>query len=88
MGQQPGTLRGVISAVRIAEKLCCIPPTVRPQQWLMAKGEGVVSAAPRPTHVWAELTTLRIMATGIHTTWDLLVLEFAVLSFAVLLRVW
>ena len=53
----------------------------------MAKGAGVVSAAPRPTQVWAELTTLRIMAKGIRTSWDWLVLRFAVLSFAALLRV-
>ena len=26
MGQQPSTLRGVISAVRMAEKLRCVPP--------------------------------------------------------------
>ena len=87
MGQQPSTLRGVISAVRMAEKLRCLPPTIRLEQWLMAKGAWVVSAAPRPTQVWAKLSTLRIMAKGIRTSWDWLVLGFAVLSFVALLRV-
>ena len=87
MGQQRSTLRGVISAVTMVEKLRRIPPTVRPKHWLMAKGAGVVSAAPRPTQVWAELTTLRTMAKGIRTSWDWLVLRFAVLSFVALLRI-
>ena len=53
----------------------------------MAKGARVVSAAPRPTQVWAKLATLRAMAKGVRTTWDWLLLGFAVISFAALVRV-
>ena len=87
MGQQPGTLRGVISALRLAEKLGCIPPTVRPVHWLMARGAATTTAAPRPTQVWAELVTLRLMARNIRTTLDWFCLGLAVISFATLLRV-
>ena len=87
MGQQPGTLRGVISALRLAEKLGCIRPTVRPVHWLMARGAATTTAAPRPTQVWAELVTLRLMARSIRTTLDWFCLGLAVISFATLLRV-
>ena len=87
MGQQPGTLRGVISALRLAEKLGCIPPIVRPVHWLMARGAATTTAAPRPTQVWAELVTLRLMARNIRTTLDWFCLGLAVISFATLLRV-
>ena len=87
MGQQPGTLRGVISALRRAEKLGCIPPTVRPVHWLMARGAATTTAAPRPTQVWAELVTLRLMARNIRTTLDWFCLGLAVISFDTLLRV-
>ena len=87
MGQQPGTLRGVISALRLVEKLGCIPPTVRPVHWLMARGAATTTAAPRPTQVWAELVTLRLMARNIGTTLDWFCLGLAVISFATLLRV-
>ena len=87
MGKQPGTLRGVISALRLAEKLGCIRPTVRPVHWLMARGAATTTAAPRPTQVWAELVTLRLMARSIRTTLDWFCLGLAVISFATLLRV-
>ena len=87
MGQQPGTLRGVISALRLAEKLGCIRPTVRPVHWLMARGAATTTAAPRPTQVWAELVTLRLMARSIRTTLDWFCLGLAVISFTTLLRV-
>ena len=87
MGQQPGTLRGAISALRLAEKLGCIRPTVRPVHWLMARGAATTTAAPRPTQVWAELVTLRLMARSIRTTLDWFCLGLAVISFATLLRV-
>ena len=86
MGQQPRTLRGVISALRLAEKLGCIRPTVRPVHWLMARGAATTTAAPRPTQVWAELVTLRLMARSIRTTLDWFCLGLAVISFATLLR--
>ena len=87
MGQQPGTLQGVISALRLAEKLGCIPPIVRPVHWLVARGAATTTAAPRPTQVWAELVTLRLMARNIRTTLDWFSLGLAVISFATLLRV-
>ena len=76
-----------ISALRLAEKLGCIPPTVRPVHWLMARGAATTTAAPRPTQVWAELVTLRLMARNIRTTLDWFCLGLAVISFATLLRV-
>ena len=87
MAQQPGTLRGVISALCLAEKLGCKPPTVRPVHWLMARGAATTTAAPRPTQVWAELVTLRLMARNIRTTLDWFCPGLAVISFATLLRV-
>ena len=70
-----------------SEKLGCIPPTVRPVHWLMARGAATTTAAPRPTQVWAELVTLRLMARNIRTTLDWFCLGLAVISFAALLRV-
>ena len=51
MGQHPSTLRGVVSALCMAEKLGCIPLTVQPVHWLMAQRAAAVTATPRPRQV-------------------------------------
>ena len=70
MGLQPSTLCRVILAVRMAEKLRCIPPTVRLEHWLMARRAAVISAAPRRTQVWAELATVQAMVQAVCTSSD------------------
>ena len=80
MGRSSVALRGTISAVRMAEKLQLLRPTVGPIHWAIAAGAGRAYNSEPGQQVWGTLGMLRAMATAVRTDTDLAVLALAVFS--------
>ena len=80
MGKSSAALRGTISAVRMAEKLQLLRPTVGPIHWAIAADAGRAYNSEPGQQVWGTLGMLRAMATAVRTDTDLAVLALAVFS--------
>ena len=80
MGKSSAALRGTISAVRMAEKLQLLRPTVGPIHWAIAAGAGRANNSEPGQQVWGTLGMLRAIATAVRTETDLAVLALAVFS--------
>ena len=78
MGKSSAALRGTISAVRMAEKLQLLRPTVGPIHWAIVAGAGRAYNSEPGQQVWGTLGMLRAMATAVRTDTDLAVLALAV----------
>ena len=78
MGKSSAALRGTILAVRMAEKLQLLRPTVGPIHSAMAAGAGRAYNSEPGQQVWGTLGMLRAMATAVRTDTDLAVLALAV----------
>ena len=87
MGQQVGTIKGVISAVHMAEKLKCIPPTVSLSSGSWHAGQGPLQPRLGRRRSRQSLSPLRHMAAVVRTSEGWITLAFTALSFAVLLKV-
>ena len=78
MGKSSAALRGTISAVRMAEKLQLLRPTVGPIHWAIAARAGRAYNSEPGQQVWGTLGMPQAMATAVRTDTDLAVLALAV----------
>ena len=86
-GRKSVTIRGLLSAVRLCEKIKLIPPTVSPIHWAMSAGADRIYEHPAPSPVWGTPAMLAHMAAHVDTDLAFVTLGLAVLSVCHLLRV-
>jgi len=86
-GRKSVTLCGLLSAVRMCEKVGILPPTVRPIHWAMSAGADKLYQRPSPSPTWATPAMLHLMAQQLRDSWDFVTIGMAVLSVVLLLRV-
>ena len=86
-GRKSVTIRGLLSAVRLCEKITLIPPTVSPIHWAMSAGADRIYEHPAPSPVWGTPAMLAHMAAHVDTDLAFVTLGLAVLSVCHLLRV-
>ena len=73
-GRKSVTIRGLLSAVRLCEKITFIPPTVSPIHWAMSAGADRIYEHPAPSPVWGTPAMLRKVYSVFSTVFLLLLL--------------
>ena len=86
-GKKSVTLRGLVSGVRLCEKIGLITPTVCPIHWDMSAGPDRTYDHPAPAPVWGTPLMLAHMAAKVASEPDFITVGLAVISVCHLLRV-